>query len=414
MLIIIIVAVVLIIIIAAVANSIPKGPSNAMAAMYDGFKNLLTSEGFDISGYYQIGDIQGQKFSASVLFGEDVVNSVYDYSYAYSYAYNGLSSGDDYSGWQRSFYTGNNLVTGANNLWGGGGLPYLLGSDYIAPEYEINDPRAYHCVPMYGGAYAPEGQLKREISQEFRYLEEEIYDYLGVPIKLNSLVSNHRIDWGRAVRDGNAVLAALSGDYEMRYILSELGIDKIPEIDEIRRVFERFLYVKCEERGFVDRFLSNHRVSGNTYSFTVTYKSLLELIYAFEDYLNELEEQQAVLSRIGVKESTVRDMRRAYRIVVLQYTRDFEYAISSGEGDMSIDITIQLDKNRALKKMTGEAIYSDYGYEEYKIEGAINVTKVNGSNIDIKALDRFAEEAEALFIEEESRLSESFGQRNEP
>ena len=109
-----------------------------MAALYDGVKNLLASEGFDLASKGRFGfDDKSYEFAydLSILFGEDVKSTIYDISYTPSIpSFNMLGFGfigpldllglEDFSdvsdfpsNYTRQIYTGDYVIKGTN--WGG-------------------------------------------------------------------------------------------------------------------------------------------------------------------------------------------------------------------------------------------------------------------------------------------------------
>jgi len=356
-----------VIIIAASAGATTRGPKNPMAAMYDGFKNLLGTTGFDISGKIEAGEgswVQYEDsfiYDCSVLFGEDVKGSVFNLS---------LISANPES-FFRQIFTGDKAIIGSWDEWSwDSGLGEQVENKN---PFDINEPSNYNVIDI----------SDRDLNNWFGWYEDEIYSETGVSLRLNSLISNHRLNENQIIRSGNELGEALNDRYDMSYELKELGISRIPDIKEIRSVFEYFFYEKCEERGYVNKFLSNVTVSGNTYQFT---GKLLRFVDTFEEYLYDLEDQKLVLSRIGVKSTTVRDMRKAMAVV----TRGIGVG---GLDDSMYDckVTLQLDKNRVLKSMAVDTEVDDFGNKAH-FYGDINVTKVNGSAINLRELDRFAEE----------------------
>ena len=353
-----------------VLNPFSREPKNPMAALYDGVKNLLASEGFDINFTYNGDDMGETSLALSVLFGEDVATSVFDYSVT-------NAEGKDTDYFNRLSYTGKYLISGYWYNWS------WYDEEEVEP-FDIDDPANYYVEKI----------SSRDVRDMLEDLEDDFSDYYDFSIDINSLISDHRIDSERIIEYGNNFVNSSIMEYDMslEYILDPLGISRIPDIGEIRSVFEHFFYEKCEEKGFVDQFLTDVKVSGNIYEFTIDLKGMITFLSALEDYLDELERDTKTLSRIGVDESTVRVMRRALRGANrgLREDLDFYYEDAAAE----IHVVMELDKDRVLKTLDARVSMDD-GYDDYSFEFAVEVTQVNGSKIDPAALDRFAEEIEA-------------------
>ena len=360
-----VVLIVILIIVAAVAvvsvlvlNAYMKAPRNAMAAMYDGYNNLLASEGFDIRTTTTIRideETQTYQQNLSVLFGEDTASSVFEMSQETPW------------GWQNVAFTGDRLIMGAwydySYWWGEEGLqPGSMDDPYNYWVYETSD---------------------REIRDLFAEAEDLMYDLFGVSVKLNSLVLDHRLNTEQIIKYGNQIAGSPNRDLED--ILDDLGISRIPNIEEIQSIFEYFVYTKCEEKGFAERFILDANISKSSFDFKLDIGVLLD---EFGDFLEELEEDEKALSQIEVRESSVRDMRRAYRLLTRELNRDPIW--KEMNETIVYKVGLQLDENRVLKTMNiSIEAYIDGAF--FGGESAIEVTKVNGSKINIEALNMFAD-----------------------
>ena len=375
-----------------------KEPENPMAALYDGVKNLLATEGFDISMKQKATDGDEDSYETridiSVLFGEDVLSSVFDLS---QYT---LEDGD-VSYFSRSAYTGSYTISGYWSDWSW--------YDEETEPFDIDDPANYWAEKI----------SSRDLKDRLKDMEEDIYDYYDIKIDFNSLIVDHRIDSEQAIKYANDFLKSSFMEDNMDYILESLDIRRIPDVQEIQIVFEQFFYVKCEEKGFIDQFFTDVTVSGNTYEFTIDMNGMVDFLRAFEDYLEELESDTATLTKLDIQESSVRDMRRALRVANRGLRSNLDYY---DDVTLKIHVLLELDKNRVLKTLRVSGSYED-DYDEYSIEYSVDVTEVNGSKIDIAALDEFAEEiadfnrsstpdiAEPVYPEEEDESYRAGGEQ---
>ena len=360
LIIIAVVAVLAVVAILYVLNSYTKAPRNVMAALYDGFNNLLASEGFDISTTYTMWnneDSQTTRQNISVLFGEDTASSVFELSQQTP------------MGWNNVAFTGDRFIAGA---WYD--YSYFFGWDNreLQPG-NMNDPSNYWAYEMSGS----------ELRDLFEEAEDFMFDEYDVSVNINALVQDHRLNIEEFIRIGNEI--ADSSNKDLEYALDELGISSIPDIEEMRSVFEYFVYEKCEEKGFVEKFISDAEISEDSFEFTLNIGVLIE---AFEDFLYELEDDEKALSQIDVEKSTVRTMRRIYRLA----TRELQRNLDWDEFTESIfyKVGMQLDENRVLKTLNAD-VEIDYKGDFYRLESLMEVTMVNDSKIDIKALNEFAD-----------------------
>ena len=360
-----------VLIVTLIVSAPAKAPKNAMAALYDGVKNLLASEGFDLNSkvYLEYGRESYEfAYDYSVLFGEDVKSTVTDISFtlpdesASPFGF-GLPGGQ-----VRMISSGDFAVIGID--W----------DEYGLGRFDESDPDNYYKMDM----------TNNNFYQNYDELEEMLYDEIGVSINFNSFIANHRIDSEQVIKALNSIIHSPYIEYEMSYILEALNIRQIPDVEDIIRVFEHFVYVKCEEKGFVDQFLFDVKASGNTYEFTVNMDSVKGFLDAFADYLDELQRDTRALSRIKVDEGAVRDMNRAFSVISRELKRGLNYMRDDDYGfDLStkLHVVFGLDRNRVLNTLNLNGVLESY-YDAYSLKWN---TEVNAPTIDVRALNRFVD-----------------------
>ena len=397
--------------------SFSKEPKNAMAAMYDGYKNLLASEGYDMSTKAAMnydGENIEMVYDMSVLFGEDVLSSVFEYTMIFS------SKEDNY--WSRVAYTGENYIQGMSGISSLGGMFGMYGGGMPMPSPMPEDPDFYDTAvsPVSeGGVFArtvsdePWEKEKKGINDPANYFvmevkkgdikdifaeyENDFNRWYGVPIRINSLISENHINSELIIKYANNLLKGLEDEIG-NDLYKALGVTRVPDINEIIAVYEYFVYEKCEEKGYTDKFLTDLKMADGVYEFTFNVRDFID---AFEEFLYDLEEDEKALDSLDVRSSTIGAMRKAVRL----FSKEVWSMVAKEAGDVEFDMAVEIDKNRVLKSMSYSGDMK-IDREKFSYEITTDITMVNDSKIDVDAINEFAAEVRAK--------GRDFGDINDP
>lgn len=321
-------------------------PKNPIAALYDGFKGIMTSEGFDST--YVASSVRGStEYYISYKLGEDIESTIFDMSSLRVFSYEEYN----FSDWARVMMYDGEIAMGSDYSRGAEEDDY----DYI--KKEMIDPDNFYRED-YSGYDA------------FDDLEEELEYELGISVPLNRLISDNHIDWDRIWKLVDDSLSEAVNDY----MLDAIGLDSLPKTASIRALFEDFIYDYCSKKDVINKIAKDLKKSGNSYTFSFDTKAFLE---ALEDYLSELKDDEKALDKMGLKRTEVRAFESLVNLV-------FPYYENFSDRDSVTEFSI---KKGNLERLvwTGEV-----DGETVTIE--LNIKNVNKPSVGNKEFVRFFSE----------------------